>query len=75
MIQLKSAREIDLMVQGGRILGATHDVLRNAVRWAYNPAPAWADVAEGPNVPVERAPEKITARGPSLHAPGEAGYR
>ena len=50
-------------------------LLRNAVRWAYNPAPAWADVAEGPNVPVERAPEKITARGPSLHAPGEAGYR
>jgi methionyl aminopeptidase len=32
VIQLKSAREIDLMVQGGRILGATHDVLRNAVR-------------------------------------------
>ena len=50
-------------------------LLRNAVRWAYNPAPAWADVAEGPNVPVERAPERITARGPSLHAPGEAGYR
>jgi methionyl aminopeptidase len=32
VIQLKSAREIDLMLQGGRILGATHDVLRNAVR-------------------------------------------
>jgi methionyl aminopeptidase len=32
VIQLKSAREIELMVQGGRILGATHDVLRNAVR-------------------------------------------
>jgi methionyl aminopeptidase len=32
VIQLKSAREIDLMVQGGRILGATHDALRAAVR-------------------------------------------
>jgi methionine aminopeptidase, type I len=32
MIQLKSAREIDLMAQGGQILGATHDVLRAAVR-------------------------------------------
>jgi len=32
VIQLKSAREIDLMLQGGRILGATHDVLKNAVR-------------------------------------------
>jgi methionyl aminopeptidase len=32
VIQLKSAREIDLMVQGGRILGATHVVLRDAVR-------------------------------------------
>lgn len=32
MIQLKSAREIDLMMQGGRILGATHDALRAAVR-------------------------------------------
>lgn len=32
MIQLKSAREIDLMLQGGRILGATHEALRAAVR-------------------------------------------
>ena len=31
MIQLKSAREIDLMAQGGRILGATLDTLRTAV--------------------------------------------
>jgi methionyl aminopeptidase len=32
VIQLKSAREIDLMAQGGRILGATLDTLRAAVR-------------------------------------------
>lgn len=50
-------------------------VLRNAVRWAYNPAPPWTDVADAPNVPVDRAPEKITAKGPSLHKAGEEGYR
>ena len=50
-------------------------VLRNAVRWAYNPAPAWKGIAAAPNVPVDRAPEKLTACGPSLHAPGEEGFR
>lgn len=32
MIQLKSAREIDTMAQGGRILAATHEVVKNAIR-------------------------------------------
>jgi methionyl aminopeptidase len=32
VIQLKSAREIDTMARGGRILAATHDVVRNAIR-------------------------------------------
>jgi methionyl aminopeptidase len=32
VIQLKSAREIDLMAQGGKILGATVEMLRGAVR-------------------------------------------
>jgi methionyl aminopeptidase len=32
MIQLKSAREIDLMTQGGKILAATLETLRGAVR-------------------------------------------
>jgi trehalose utilization protein len=50
-------------------------LLRNAVRWAHNPAPAWTDVAAAPRVPVERAPEKLTPKGPSLHKPGEEGYR
>ncbi len=32
MIQLKSAREIDTMARGGRILAATHDVVQQAIR-------------------------------------------
>ena len=50
-------------------------ILRNAVRWAYNPAAAWHGVAEAPNVPVGRAPEKITQKGARLHEPDEEGYR
>ncbi len=50
-------------------------VLRNAVHWAYNPAAAWHDVAEAPNVPVDRAPEKITQKGGTLHKRGEEGFR
>ena len=50
-------------------------ILRNAVRWAYNPAAAWHDVAEAPNVPPDRAPEPLTPKGPSLHRPGQEGYR
>lgn len=50
-------------------------ILRNAVHWAHNPAPAWADVSDAPNVPVDKAPEKIEQRGGSLHKAGEEGYR
>jgi trehalose utilization protein len=50
-------------------------LLRNAVHWAHNPAPAWLDVATAPNVPYDKAPEKLTPKGPSLHAPGEEGFR
>ncbi|HYW50716.1 MAG TPA: type I methionyl aminopeptidase, partial [Gemmatimonadaceae bacterium] len=32
MIQLKSAREIDTMARGGRILAATHAVVKDAIR-------------------------------------------
>jgi trehalose utilization protein len=46
---------------------AIQTVLRNAVHWTYNSAPAWKDVAKGINVPVETAREKITARGASVH--------
>ncbi|PTY01347.1 trehalose utilization protein ThuA [Verrucomicrobia bacterium LW23] len=34
-------------------------VIKNAVRWARPEAPAWKDAA--PNIPVDKAPEKITA--------------
>ena len=50
-------------------------VIVNAVRWAHNPAAAWTDVSAAPNVPVDKAPEKIEQRGGSLHKPGEQGYR
>lgn len=50
-------------------------VLRNAVKWAYNPAAAWVGIHDAPNVPVDVAPEKIEERGPRLHKPGELGYR
>ena len=52
-----------------------HTVLRNAVHWARNPAPPWRDVADAPNVPVDKAPEPITQKGASLHRPGEEGFR
>lgn len=42
-------------------------VLRNAVRWAHNPQPRIEKPADAPEVPADTAPEKITARGPSVH--------
>ena len=50
-------------------------VLRNAVRWAHNPAPRLQGVNDAPNVPVERALEPIIERGPRLHQDGEDGLR
>lgn len=50
-------------------------VLKNAVRWAYNPAKPWKDVSEAPNVPYDKAPEPLEPKGASLHKRGEAGYR
>ena len=50
-------------------------VLRNAARWAANPAPAWTNVADAPNRPIAEALEPLEARGGSLHEAGEAGYR
>lgn len=50
-------------------------VIRNAVAWAHNPAARIADPNAAPNVPVDRALEPITERGPRLHHDGEAGYR
>lgn len=50
-------------------------VIRNAVHWAHPAAARIADPTAAPNVPVDRAPEKIEARGPRLHADGEEGFR
>lgn len=50
-------------------------VITNAVRWAHNPARRVANPTDAPNVPVDRAPERIEERGPRLHKAGEAGYR
>lgn len=50
-------------------------VLRNAVRWAHNPAPAWRGIADAPNVSVDRSPEPLVEKGPKIHKAGEAGYR
>lgn len=50
-------------------------VLVNAVRWADNPQERLQGVTDAPNVPVDKAPEKLEARGPSLHKDGEAGFR
>jgi trehalose utilization protein len=48
-------------------------VLRNAVHWARPEAQPWIDTC--PNVPIEKALEKLSERGGKLHAPGEQGYR
>lgn len=50
-------------------------VLRNAVRWAHNPQARLANPTDAPNVPFDKAPEKIDERGPKLHAAGEKGLR
>jgi len=52
-----------------------HQVLRNAVRWAHNPAPAWKDIAKAPNAPIETAREKLVEKGFKLHQHGEEGFR
>lgn len=49
-------------------------VLRNAINWAHNPDRV-KTIMDAPNVPVEKAVEKIVARGESLHAAGEEGFR
>ena len=48
-------------------------VIRNAVHWARPEGSRWIDSC--PNVLVEKAPEKIAARGPTMHKPGEQGHR
>lgn len=52
-----------------------HQILRNAVNWAHNPAPAWTTIGDAPNVPIDKAREKLVQKGFKLHADGEEGYR
>lgn len=50
-------------------------VLKNAVKWAYNPAPAWAGIEKAPNTPADRAPNgPLTIKGETLHKRGEEGF-
>ncbi len=48
-------------------------VIRNGVLWAAPEGSRWIDSC--PNIPVEKAAEPITERGPKLHQAGEEGYR
>lgn len=48
-------------------------VLKNGVRWAAPRGSRWIDTC--PNIPVECAPEPITAQGESVHEPGSEGFR
>lgn len=50
-------------------------VMRNAVNWAYNPAPRIPNPTDAPNRPIGQAIEKIEERGPRLHHDGEQGFR
>jgi trehalose utilization protein len=50
-------------------------VIKNATRWAYNPAKPWVGIHPAPNVPADKAPIPLTIKGPRLHADGEEGYR
>lgn len=48
-------------------------VISNAVKWAQPEGSKWVDSC--PNVPVDQAPEKIVEKGPSLHEPGQEGFK
>jgi trehalose utilization protein len=49
-------------------------VLKNAVKWAAPEGARWIDSC--PNVPHGKAPEKLAPwEGPSIHKPGQAGFK
>lgn len=50
-------------------------ILRNAVRWAHNPAPPWRDVADAPVRPASQSLEKLVEKGPRLHKDADEGLR
>jgi len=55
--------------------GNIQTVLRNAVKWAHNPAKRIADPTAAPNTPFDLALEPLVERGPKLHQHGEEGLR
>ncbi|MGF1656254.1 MAG: ThuA domain-containing protein [Verrucomicrobiales bacterium] len=42
-------------------------VMGNAVRWLAPSGAGWSSITSAPNVPVDKAPEKIEVRGESVH--------
>lgn len=46
-------------------------VLRNAVNWAHNPTGRWTSITSAPNVPIEKAREKLVEKGARLESHGE----
>ncbi len=48
-------------------------VIRNGAAWTAPEGSRWIDSC--PNIPVDKAAEKIEERGPKLHKAGEAGFR
>ena len=50
-------------------------VIRNAARWACNTAKPWVGIHPSPNVPHDQAPVPLEVKGPTLHQPGEEGFR
>ncbi len=48
-------------------------VLRNAVRWAAPDPERWVDTC--PQIPADRAPERLTVKGPRMHRKGEEGFK
>ena len=48
-------------------------VIQNGVHWVRPEGSRWMDAC--PNVPIDKAAEKITQKGETLHKAGEAGFR
>ena len=50
-------------------------VIKNATRWAYNPAKPWFGIHPSPNVPADKAPVPLEIKGPRLHEDGKEGFK
>ncbi len=75
----RGAGKVFYFQPGHEIYPIYHDsnvklVLRNAVHWAA-PEGHFENPRKAPNVPSEKAKEKIVKKGGSLHKPGSAGLK